>query len=54
MMIKGVRMYVVHKLCMYFRTGQTLSKRQGDKKARINRAESRQPCFIPSMQGPHQ
>ena len=50
-MIKGEYTNVIRMLRTYVKYllsyGTDLSKRQEDKRARINRAESRQPCLIP-------
>ena len=62
-MIKGEHTYVVCTLCTYIMYvlsygTDPISPRhfsvQGDKMARIYRAESRQSCLIPSIEGPHQ
>ena len=64
-MLKGEHTYIVRTLRMYVNVMCVLSygtypisprhfNVRGDKMVRINRAESRQPCLIPSIQDPHQ
>ena len=62
-MIKVEHTYIVCTLCMYvlhvlsYGTDPISPHHfdvRRDKKERIKRAENRQPCLIPSIQGPHQ
>ena len=53
--VRTLRTYVMYILSygIYFISPRHFDV-QEDIKARINRAESRQPCLISSIQGPHQ